>query len=188
MRLVGLVGKKRSGKDTVCCIIRELAVCDGLSSERIAFADAVKEECAEKLGESIEFMESRKDIFRPFYQWYGTEYRRGLRGEDYWTKQAGEKVARSKADVVIFTDVRFKNEAAFIRENGGILLRVNRPGNDDTDQHRSELEVDEIDCDFGIENDDTLDRLRSRVKILWDLDIKPDGVEDREALDGIKEV
>ena len=187
MMVVGLVGKKQSGKDTACKLLGQLAGDEGFALERMAFADELKLECAAALGQTVAFMDQHKDIFRPFYQWYGTEYRRELFGRDYWIKKAKDKLKLSSADVVVFTDVRFHNEADLVREAGGLLLRIVRPDQNQEDGHQSETELDRIPCDFKIINDLTIDRLRSRLAIIWDLDIRPDEAS-KQPVDNIVEV
>lgn len=63
----------------------------------------------------------------------------------------------------IVTDVRFENEANAIRENGGILIRINRnTGLNDT--HISETALDDYkDFDLVIDNNGTLDELIDKV-------------------------
>ena len=71
---------------------------------------------------------------------------------------------------VVITDVRFKHEANFIKQNGGIIIKVNR----DTgfkDSHISELEMKEITpdlIDFEIDNNYELVDLYSQIdKIIY---------------------
>ena len=63
----------------------------------------------------------------------------------------------------IVTDVRFENEANAIRENGGILIRINRnTGLNDT--HISETALDDYkDFDLVIDNNGTIDELIDKV-------------------------
>lgn len=63
----------------------------------------------------------------------------------------------------IVTDVRFKNEAEAIRENGGILIRLNR-NTGFNDQHSSETALDDYEnFDLIIDNNGTLDELIDKV-------------------------
>lgn len=58
---------------------------------------------------------------REFLQHYGTESHRNVFGQNFWVEQAA-KDATGLYNVV--TDVRFPNEASFIVESGGIVVRV----------------------------------------------------------------
>lgn len=75
---------------------------------------------------------------------------------------------------VVITDIRFKNEMDKVRQAGGFLVRVRRPGfegNIGIQGHKSELEQKEIpDTDFDviIENDQTTKELFMRVMDMYD--------------------
>lgn len=64
----------------------------------------------------------------------------------------------------IITDTRFKNEAKAVKDRGGILIRVNRPGIE-TGNHPSEVDLDNYkDFDYKIENNSSIEELVSKVK------------------------
>jgi len=68
----------------------------------------------------------------------------------------------------IITDVRFKNEYESIKNKGGILIRVNRPGYGTSmkalaNDHISETELDGYDFDYTIENNGSLEDLVFKV-------------------------
>lgn len=67
---------------------------------------------------------------------------------------------------VVISDVRFPNEAAFVRENGGVLVHVSRDVESYCDDHVSERMTDEIECHHFIRNDGSLDDLRTKVKMV----------------------
>jgi hypothetical protein len=84
-----------------------------------------------------------KERYRLILQWWGTEFRRQMFGDDYWRQRLAEKIARLEPDqLAIITDVRFPDEADQIKELGGILVRVVRPGMPDTGNHSSETALD----------------------------------------------
>ena len=113
---------------------------------------------------------------RRLLQWWGTDYRRRLYGEGYWTKQWKRWIQASGgigyARRVAVTDVRFPNEMECIRECGGQVWIVRRPGvsvvNPD---HPSERLPSLPDADF--------DRVINNTGSLEDL--------DREVLSGYDE-
>lgn len=54
---------------------------------------------------------------------------------------------------VIVSDVRFLHEANKIKEMGGILIKINRSGEkNEYSNHTSETELNEIFCDYTLEN------------------------------------
>ena len=59
--------------------------------------------------------------FGRLLQLLGTEGMRGSFGEDVFVKAARAALERATADVLIFPDVRFENEAAFVREAGKLI-------------------------------------------------------------------
>jgi hypothetical protein len=84
-----------------------------------------------------------------------------------------EAPARPTAGVV-FSDIRFKNEVAYIRKRGGVSLLVERHVEEHPDDvdltHQSEAEVasfTEQDFDMTLKNDGTLDDLRKNVALLY---------------------
>jgi dephospho-CoA kinase len=64
---------------------------------------------------------------------------------------------------VVVSDVRFLDEVDTIHEMGGTVIRIVRPGLDESSTHRSELEMDSIKADYTIVNDGTLNDLYSRL-------------------------
>jgi len=132
--LIGLSGFARSGKDTFYQRSHAFLNKAKKKSCRFAFADALKEECDELLSKytSISaFTENNKDkeLIRPLLVTYGTEIRRKL-DPNCWIKKIQDRVI-SKLDegyYVFVTDVRFKNEAEWIRINGGTLINIARSG------------------------------------------------------------
>lgn len=62
-------------------------------------------------------------------QLWGTEYRRRTRhGRDgYWLEQVAEALRAQPERHFVITDVRFENEARFIEQAGGLLVRIRRP-------------------------------------------------------------
>jgi phosphomevalonate kinase len=179
MLIIGISGKKRSGKDTVFEFAKK-HITEG-TVLKFAFADGVKEECSKAAGVTVEHMESHKDIFRKLYQFWGTEFRRGFYGNDYWVTYLRNKILSNaiiqkdesdnlgKGVIVFITDVRFKNEADWIKSVGGFVIRIDRKDNKfykNPDNHQSEIELDEYDkFDWTIVNNHTLEVLEYATKI-----------------------
>jgi len=182
--IVGLSGQKRSGKDTIAAyLVKEH------NFERKAFADPLKRSVAAlfdipfsevdklKLDPQVEVIIRKwKDgnIFedyvrmnkRTFLQRYGTEAHRDVFGQDFWLDHTLPVQGFYPGRAIVVTDVRFTNEAARIRELGGIVVRVSRNNSSaapsDQDQHRSE--VIDFDWDYLIENDGTFGDLYSHIE------------------------
>ena len=91
-------------------------------------------------------------------QLLGTEFGRGMISPELWTNLWKIDVARTGMPVVA-DDVRFANEAAAVRERGGIVVRIDRPGAKPAPEHSSENEMDTIRPDALIRNVGSLDDL-----------------------------
>jgi hypothetical protein len=124
------------------------------------------------------FVEEHRDIqdrpglsavtVRRILQWWGTEYRRS-QDPDYWTKAWGRKITQYDVDktLVLVDDVRFMNELSVIREHGGLIVKIERPGFDGANNHSSETSLDEYhDWDGVIVNDGTLDEFCAKAETL----------------------
>ena len=168
MIIIGLSGKKQSGKDTVYELAADLL--QGPIIGRVAFADPLKQEVSEITGMTCKFIEENKSDFRELLQVWGTEFRRRFNGNDYWINKMDKIIEQSSAhlDVLFITDIRFKNEADYIKSIGGKLVRVERrqydtyPGTIDT--HSTERDMDDYSqFDYVLNNDKTKEELTHSV-------------------------
>ena len=156
--LIGLTGKAGSGKDTVGAYLVE-----AYRFVRLSFADLVRDMAYEinprivtdtgyvvYLHELVDMwgwdMAKRHREVREFLQHAGEGIRK--HDNDYWVKPVAGEAYRQRhvADnPVVITDIRFRNEAAMVIREGGLIVRVNRdveplPGA--AAQHVSETEMD----------------------------------------------
>lgn len=142
MKIFGLTGNAGSGKDTFFRAVKKNLP----SAMRVAFADELKREIANLTGFTVEYIEQHKADFRGLLQHWGTNLRRNHCGADYWLKKMSA-IPVPKDSFVFVTDVRFQNEADWIRERGGKIIRIIRTGHNNTDQHISETGVESISPD-----------------------------------------
>ena len=133
-KLLGLCGNARAGKDTFFDLSRDLLNKRKVFTTRFAFADALKEECDSFLTKNLgisAFTENpeEKEIIRPFLVTYGTHLRRKL-DPNCWISKIEPAVlsAITQDQTAVITDVRFGNEADWIRSLGGITIHINRDG------------------------------------------------------------
>lgn len=148
LKLIGLSGKKHSGKDTIFEILGgKIPVC------RLAFADALKREVARAFGVGVDEVEEYKELYRPILQAWGM-LRRELKGPDYWINQISSalcaKYGETPDATFVITDVRLPNEFEYVRNLGGRMVRVVRPGHELDDSHISETALDDFDFDHVI--------------------------------------
>lgn len=173
MHDIALTGLSRSGKDSVAARLVEAH-----GYVRVAFADRLKEAalkadpficCNEREGNWARLSyvvnyygwETAKDQFpevRRFLQYYGQTVREI--GPQFWVRAAIPAVcaARQAGRPVVFTDVRYRNEADFLSSCGFRIVRVERPGQVPGD-HTSEREMLGYAVDHTIVNDSTLSAL-----------------------------
>jgi hypothetical protein len=166
--LLGITGRARHGKDTLFRCLQRSA---GGTLARLAFGDGVKEELAEACGVTAAEIEADKPRFRGGLQWWGTEFRRGLHGEDYWIRRLERKLHLMRdtpLNGIVITDVRFPNEAALVQSRGGWIIRVVRPQVDEgVPPHLSETAMDSVLVDSTILNDGCLTGLQEAADALW---------------------
>lgn len=179
VRIVGLTGIKGSGKDT-------LALHAEPHIRRVAFGDNVKEVCKPLFDRAFVLFkrehgrEPTKEEMRWVWQTMGTDLVR-KRFPTFWVdwgmEQAQEILRRSPRYAVVFTDVRFQNEADAIRAAGGLIVRVTRDGKVvGDDPHPSETEMASIVPDLTLDaasgdiaalfrNARTLSALTKRIRV-----------------------
>jgi hypothetical protein len=112
---------------------------------------------------------------RRLWQHFGTEVFRD-EDEDYWVKKAALALLESPAERVVFTDVRFENEAEFIYDRvyhqldgPNSVWRIDRPGHRPDDIHESEQMVGLLGEEVTIINDGSLEDLEYPVSLAMDL-------------------
>lgn len=135
MKIIGISGKIGVGKTTLTNKLMRMLPGTWV---RLAFADALKREVAVKFGFDRKFCYTPegKDTevhiprvgylkVREIMQWYGVARRE--ENPDYWIEAARKEIEalrRRGIDGVIIDDVRFENEARYVRANGDLLVRL----------------------------------------------------------------
>ena len=134
MKIIGISGLARSGKDSFFDLAKTFLRKKGLKYRKMSFADELKKECEELLSKYVgvsAFTEkdSEKEIIRPLLVTYGTHIRRKL-NENCWIEKIEPEVKRCLAnkEVVFITDVRFKNEIDWVHNQGGNSVHITRCG------------------------------------------------------------
>ena len=162
--LIGIVGRKRSGKDTLAGFID-----DTIDEVNIlSFADPIKFACQHAYHLRSTQLEETKDVIDPRWGITPRDMMKSLGGKyfrsqdpDHWVKNMGFRIQGMER--VVISDVRYHNEASFIKGKGGILIHVWRDIEENDDDHVSEKTTEEIKCDYYIENDGSLEDLRGKL-------------------------
>lgn len=160
MRLIGIAGPARAGKDTLCSYM--LDNLDGIWL-RSSFADPLKE-MLRAIG--VDCSDDTKAVVSDDYgvtprhmmQTLGTEWGRQTIDNDIWVK-AFARLNAGKC--VIVPDVRFENEAELVREHGVLIHLVGRGGIEG--DHVSENAIEFKPGDIVIDNSRDLAWLHGQV-------------------------
>lgn len=159
--LIGLAGPARSGKSTAADhLVRNHLL------EHYAFADPLRSGLMEIFNlDPDDFEGERKEqplawlgrSPRELMQSMGTEWARQLVHPDVWVKIAEQNLnylQNSLSSVVGFvvSDVRFENEAEFIRQRGGTIIHIERPDVPAVNPHSSEAGVHRHQHDLTVRN------------------------------------
>ena len=112
---------------------------------------------------------------RRLLQRLGTEAGRDILGENIWVDTA---FARTDADKIIVTDVRFPNEAEGIKARGGTLVRIERKGVGPRNDHPSETSLIDYDFDYTVDNSGSIEDLREMMLMI---DIAEERIREAES-------
>ena len=104
---------------------------------------------------------------RRLMQTLGTDWGRELIHPDIWLTMALQRLVHVGPGMVI-ADVRFENEAAWVRKYGGRILHVHRPDAAAVETHASEYGIQQLPEDLVIMNAGSLEDLHAKVKDMFD--------------------
>lgn len=181
MKLIGLTGAAGCGKDTcadylvkrydflkynlalpIKSMIDDMLYCAG--------ADTIKWDDREEK-ESLHHLLGCSP--RRAAQTLGTEWGRTYLGEDIWLRLAGNfiDVQTTMAgfesvplfEGIVIADIRFDNEASWLRARGGRLIHILRPGVAPVEAHISEAGVESRIGDVIVTNDGTIENMLEQV-------------------------
>lgn len=196
--MIGIIGKKGSGKSTVAQFlqthhnakiyslsspIKQIAQIFGFSHQSL-FGHQSDKEAPTKMGISArEFLqkfgtEFGREIFPQLFPGFKLDYQNiwiQLFHNEYKNQTQNKNPNKSyqknasKPPLFVIDDIRFPDEAAYIKQQNGILVKVVRNANLTKDLHKSEMEQDAIIPDVILENFGTLDALIARLISFGDL-------------------
>lgn len=183
--IIGITGRKGSGKDTIA---------DHLISkygfEKLSFAKPLKDMCKLVFNFTEEQVNGDlKEVIDPQWnqtprvilQYVGTDLFRNQMnkildniGDNFWVQNLKlrclQKIKENKDCKLVITDVRFPNEFELIKELNGQMIRVLRVFSlkeedftETSDSHISETSLDDAVCDYNIINDSSLDSLYRKI-------------------------
>lgn len=196
MKLIALCGAAGAGKDTVADMLpaRKLAFADALYREvgeawGITVGWLQNRNYKEHSSNNLEVGVCRDERFitwcwgqkcghkanllnlarspRQILQWWG-DYRRA-QDPDYFATSLRFAILDGPPGDVVITDVRFPNEAALVRQLGGQLWQIRRPGYEaGSTGHASDTDGSEFEPDRMLVNGGNLEQLRDLVLTAWE--------------------
>lgn len=173
---IGITGLKEEGKNTVAEVFTQngwrkgsfalalrveiFEIVKGWNKPDVYSSPVYRDRYNAALAEWLQFVEENKrnrpsergGWVRLYLQAHG-QMKRETRGESYWLDQL------IIDDRTVVDDVRYSNEAERVKQLGGLVLRVRRPGMT-SDGTPSEDGVLQIQPDITIVNDGTIAELR----------------------------
>lgn len=164
-KLIGFAGRARSGKDTAAKWISEHR-----HYYHYSFAAPIKRAVAAMLDIDLDELERVKDLHieelgttpRYMMQTMGTEWGRKVVHPELWVRLAKRELdtLSPKYPGMVISDVRFENEATWIRSEGGSIVHIERPyylAEIPNPKHSSEHGVVFGTRDVGLRNEGTLE-------------------------------
>lgn len=189
--IIGITGKAGSGKDTLAahfvskyhCTRRAFAdPIKELLNEKFGWEMSQwddrewKERAAVLSADTVDVFEPKYGYSAPqkpratwsprqLAQWLGTEVGRNTFGQDCWVRvmERWARIHLGHEDRLVIPDVRFDNEAIWIRKMGGIIIQLHRPNTIPVAEHVSERGIDPDHIYMYILNDGTIEDLYKAV-------------------------
>jgi dephospho-CoA kinase len=179
--ILGLVGQKNTGKDTVADYL-----CSKYGFTKLAFATPIKQMCEAMFDLDACYFEERelKETVIPAWQMtpremmqqVGTDMVQTHFGQNFWIKHLDQRLQKllKENHKIVITDVRFITESMYVRSRGGKLVQIlsDSETDDVQDNHQSEVQMLMMNCDVEIVNDK-----RKGKEALYELiDVELDGI------------
>lgn len=170
--IIGLTGRAGAGKSTVAAYLEHK-----WAMHQIAFAEPIQSMLCQLFAVAgidgawtadralKELPTSLGWSYRHLAQSLGTEWARHQLADDFWLRVAGTRIdtPMMQTEHVVISDVRFPNEADWIRARGGVIVRVLREGLPSVRLHESERHADSIMPDTELLNFGSLSTLHDQI-------------------------
>jgi len=169
--VIGVAGLARSGKDT---LVNFILAARG-HGYRYGFADPIKRmllalniDCTDPfwVGNKEAVIPALGVSLRRLMQTLGTEWGRELINPDLWVILAKQALLDNGPGMLI-SDVRFENEASWIRAAGGRIIHIRRVNATPVEGHVSEAGIVAEPVDIVIHNNSTLGDLQGAVQEMF---------------------
>jgi hypothetical protein len=165
--VIGIAGPARAGKDTICRLI--IAHIGGY---RYSFADPIRAMLKAGFGIDMSdpyWIENKENVIpalgkspRQLMQTLGTEWGREMVNKDLWLILGLNQIASTGPGMII-PDVRFQNEADWVRKHGA-LIHVRRDAAPVVAAHESEAGITPLEHEPVFINNSTIEGLDLLVR------------------------
>lgn len=174
VRMIGLAGHVNSGKSAAAAMIPgavHLQWADPLYRGLAAMLDVPEEVLRDRgIKERSLAIAGIPASPRQLTRTLGTEWGRECIDPDLWVRLTIKRIrsihAATGRDTFAICGTRFPNEVAAIREYGGEVWWIDRPGVEAGD-HVSDVSLTREQCDRVIVNDGSMEKLRHNVEAAW---------------------
>jgi len=163
--IIGVSGKKRSGKDTFYKFFKELLPEHEI--KKYAFADLVKEYAIKYF--SIPLSEIKNENHRFILQGLGQAFREEV-SKTYWVDHVFSEIKESQNnnpnEISIITDVRYRNEAKEVEKHPeSFLVNIQKTFSENSvDFHQSENDLNNYEFEHVIINNGDLDDYKRKIE------------------------
>lgn len=182
--LIGIHGKPRAGKDTVAKrLVSKYKLLQYGPSFPVKKATAAMFEIDEQLlwdDKTKDLMDEYWGIsYREMAQKVGKESSRDVFGDDFWMRHVDLMWTRIQNELpynnyedlsyggMLLADIRYANEVAWVKRNGGLVIFVTRENRDyvANESHPAEQGLDLSLADVVIPNNGTIEELHAKVNM-----------------------
>lgn len=169
-KIIAFGHRRRVGKDTSCNFIKTMLCVKGKRVVKISFAYKLKQVCHELFGwanvrepEYYDSYPAHRDDFIPelgmtvreLWIKFGNDIRQ-FYCYDTWIKSALQNI---KAEVILISDLRYPNEAEYLKSQSALLIKLNRPNVPESNDIADSALKDYRGWDRIIDNDGSLPQL-----------------------------
>ena len=167
MKILAISGHAQNGKDTVADLLRDSLKADGNNVLVTHYADLLKYMCRT----FFNWDGNKDENGRHILQYVGTDVIR-KQAPDFWVDFVSSVLTyfNENWDYVLIPDTRFPNEINKLLSNGFDVthIRVIRPNfesslTEEQKNHPSETALDNINPDFYIYNEGSIEELQSKI-------------------------
>lgn len=186
--IVGIVGRKQSGKSTVAKLFKTentaiVPMAEPLKAmlEAAGVPKSALYGTEEEKNTPLEILGGKTGRFA--MQTLGSEWGRDMIDVSLWVNmwKAKAKFLSEDGVDIICDDIRRYDEAVAVEKMGGHLIMITRASEQPVDSHQSERYIEQLPFHHKIENDGTLEELEAKIKKVME------AIHEREAKKG-KEV